>query len=474
MAFHDLTQGSVPRNILRLALPVLAFFVMQSLYTLADLYFVGLLGGAPLAGLAIAANVFFLVLALGRTIGVGALAILSQAYGGGQHQRVTAAFRQALALVAVLGGGGWILGYLATDAYFGFLTQDPRVHAEGAAYLRIFSATILLQLFLMVNGFAWRALGDFHTPNVLMGGSVLLNLALDPLLIFGWGPVPALGIAGAAWATVTSQAAACLVFLWLIFFGTKNPLLRVGLRWRIEWNLLARMLRIGLPSGLDFLFLTAVTIIMFRFIAPFGADATAAVGVGFRLVNTAFLPPVAVAAAVASLVGQNYGAQKLRRVRVSLVWGAGLAFVLMGLEYGLFLLSPHFWVGLFASAPGIVAIGVKYLTITGMGLPLMGLTIGIVFGLQGMGRTLQPLIAMTARLATFVALLLVLESRSLIRVDTIFLSNVAGSVVEAAIMVAVLVVLWRTVLATPGDPAQNPAAPGEPANPPPAPQTASP
>ncbi|MCH8883077.1 MAG: hypothetical protein IIA41_06205, partial [SAR324 cluster bacterium] len=150
MAAKDLTVGSIPLLVVKLSLPVLGSFGLQSLYALADLYFVGRLGGAAVAGLGISLNIFFLILALGMSLGIGALALISQAYGAGRHNQVAPMFQQTCWMVLIAGIAGWILAWLATDRYFAFFTADPVVHAQGAAYFRIYAATFLTQLCLMV------------------------------------------------------------------------------------------------------------------------------------------------------------------------------------------------------------------------------------------------------------------------------------------------------------------------------------
>lgn len=449
MAFKNLTSGSVPRLLIMLALPVMGSFVLQSLYSLVDLYFVGLLGGAPVAGLGIALNTFFLVLALGQTIGVGTLAVLSRSFGAGELDRVTGVFRQSFLLVLAVGGAAWLAGFLAAESYISAFTMDAEVQAAGVAYFQIYSATFLLQLFLMVNGFAWRALGDFITPTVLMLFGVGLNIVLDPLLIFGWGPVPALGIAGAAWATVIAEFAACLLYLYLIFGRGGRGLLTLGAFPRIEWPVVWRILRIGLPVGLQFLLATSLLMVMFRYVMPFGAHATAAVAVGFRLIHSAVLPAVAICSAVATMVGQNYGARNFSRIKASILWGGGLAATLLGAEYLAFYASPSFWVGLFSNDPGVIAVGSDYLLITGLVLPFHALGMNFMFTCQGLGRTMIPLVGIGVRVTTFFTLLLTLGAFSMITPKSVFWSSSTSIIVEVTVMGLALIILWRTYLREP-------------------------
>ena len=437
MAFRELTHGSIPRLILVLAWPVFGSFVLQSLYALADLFFVGLLGGAPLGGLGIALNAFFLVLALGQSIGIGTLAVLSRSYGSGDLSRVRLFYRQSMLLVLVLGSLCWWAGYLSTDLYFSVQTEDPDVYREGSVYFRIYVATFLFQMFLMVNGYARRALGDFITPTLLMGLSVLINLALDPLLIFGWGPVPAMGIRGAAWATVFSQVISGGVYLVLMVGSRRNRhLFLVGVP-KPDWRVLGEILRIGVPSGGQFVLFSLMNLIMFSYVKPFGADATAAVAVGFRIIHSAILPAVAICAAVSSVVGQNYGARNWPRMRAGVGWGALYCFCLLGVEYLVLAAMPGFWIGLFSDEPGVISAGSDYLLISGAAVPLFSLGMAIIFGLQGMGRTIIPLVAMSARFSGFILTLLLLSAFTSLSLQDVMWANALAMVLESVFMMVV-------------------------------------
>ncbi|MEE8396048.1 MAG: MATE family efflux transporter, partial [bacterium] len=448
MAEKDLTQGPVPGLVVKLALPVFAAFVLQSMFSLADLYFVGRLGPTPQAALGIGLNTFMILLALGQTVGIGALALMSQAYGAGQRSRVTRVFAHSLLLVAVIGTVFWIGGFFAAEYYFALFSGDGAVQKEGVAFFRVYAATFLFQLFLMVAGYGWRAVGDFITPTALMVAGVLLNLALDPLLIFGPGPLPALGLAGAAWATVISQVLVAAVYLWLIFGRGGGRLLSLrpaGLP-RIDWALVGRMLRIGIPSGLQFIVFAAIVLAGYRFLRPFGAEAIAAVTIGSRLVHAVLMPAIAIGAAVASIVGQSFGGGKFGRVRQAVGWGSLYAAALLLAVYAAFRADAGFWVGLFAGEPAIVAIGAQYLLILGWVLPVEAITWVVIFALQGLGRTLPPLAAVSVRFPFYLATLWTLEFAGRLTLPAMFWSAALTLFLQTAIVVAFLAHLWRGVL----------------------------
>src|SRR5579863_5895149 len=148
MATHNLSTGSVPKLIIVMALPVLATFIMQSMYALADLYFVGRLGGAALAGLGISLQSFFLVLAVAQSIGTGALALLSQFFGRGDHAQVQRVFRQVFWLSIVVGAVFWLFGFLTAQRFVATFTEDPAVVLQGVAFLNFFTGTFFTSVVL--------------------------------------------------------------------------------------------------------------------------------------------------------------------------------------------------------------------------------------------------------------------------------------------------------------------------------------
>jgi len=190
-------------------------------------------------------------------------------------------------------------------------------------------------------------------------------------------------------------------------------------------------------------------LVMYRFLSPFGADATAAAGVGFRIVQTAIFPGVAISIAVASVVGQNYGAGQFSRVRSALSWGVLFVALVLSAEYAVIAASPRFWVSLFAREPAIVGLGTQYLLITGAILPLYAASFIATFGSQGLGRTVAPLVTGAIRLALALAATILIDRWLGLSVALIFWIGTFAGIVEVLCMSGVLALLWRGVLNRP-------------------------
>jgi putative MATE family efflux protein len=446
MAARDLSVGPIPKLVVVLALPVLATFVLQSLYALADLYFVGRLGGAALAGLGISLNTFFLVLAVGQAVGTGGLAMLAQTYGRGDHARVPHLFQQVFWLSTVIGLLFWVGGFLLARPFVAAFTQDPAVLEAGVSFFRIYCGTFFTQVVMIALSFSFRAVGDFIIPTAIMGASVLLNVGLDIPLIFGFGPIPALGVAGAGLATLISQFAGLAAYLRLVYGTRRNTLLVVRLPLKVDFRVMGQMLKIGLPAGLQYLLFTATLLITYRYARPFGEDVTASISVGFRILQCAYFPAVAIGAAVSSLVGQNYGARMFSRVRAALGWGLLYMAIVMSLEYALILSNPNVWVAFFAKESSIVGIGAEYLVISGAILPFYGISMVTTFGSQGLGRTIPPLLGVAVRFVISLGGLVVLDQWFGLTVAKLFWTGTLAMFAEMGLMALVLIITWRTVL----------------------------
>jgi putative MATE family efflux protein len=456
----DLTRGKIPGLVALLALPVFGSFVVQSVFTVVDLYFVGRLGAAPVAGMGIALNTFFLILALANAVGPGALAAISQAYGAKERDQVRVIFQQALWLTLGLGVAAGLVFRWYADSFVGLFTADAEVRRQGTAYFNVYAAMFGVQVLSFVLMACWRAIGEFIIPMALFVAIFSLNLLLDPILIFGWGPVPALGVAGAAWATVIAHGVVDVVNLGLM--AGRGSVLAPRPPLRLDWRLQARLLKVGLPSALQYLLFGAGIMLVFRAVKPFGGDATAGVTIGLRVVFAAVYPATAVAVAVASLVGQNHGGRAHDRARASVSWGLIYAALLLCAEYALLWAWPGFWAGLFTRTPAVAAVAADMLLITGLTMPCNGMSFVATGAAQGLGRTLYPLAGQAVRTAVLV-LGIVLSVRLFPEwVNGLLWAQSASIATEALLMLGLLALLWRKLMREAGRadaPAPWPAPP---------------
>ncbi len=387
---NPVTAGSLRRSLLRLAGPMFASALLQNTQSLIDLFWVGRLGPDAVASLALSGTLLFLMWPLVMGLSVGTVALVARHTGAGSPEKAAAAAGQSLGLSveagALVGGGG----ILALRHLLDLIGADPAVAALARHYLTISFSGFFTVFLLSVSTSAMQGAGNTLRPMTGMILANVINLILDPIMIFGLLGCPALGVRGAAWATVVSQAAACVVVTGSLFHGiprlkvTRSDLLpEVRLAWAI--------FRIGIFSAGQMLARSLMSFALFRIVASGGTSALAGYGIGMRFHQMILLPCFVLGNAAAALVGQNLGAvQPARAARAG--WLA--AELGMGLNLGAAAVMMIFagpMTGFFSSDPAVVAVGSEYLRLVSFFYVFAAL--GIILGrsMNGAGDTLPTL-----------------------------------------------------------------------------------
>jgi putative MATE family efflux protein len=397
---RDLTEGPVGGHILRFASLIAVTMLFQTVYFLADLYFVGRLGPAAIAGVALAGNIMLIVLALTQALGAGVTAHVSQAMGRRDRDRAELMFNQAAVLAALVGlvFGGTM--FAVRIAYSNWLAADQETAARSVEYLTLFVIAMSLQFPLVALGAALRGIGDLKIPTMINVGTVALNIALAPVLIFGLGPAPAMGVAGAALASVIAIALGGVAAVAYVQ-RPSSPMRLVTRDWRPQPALWWEMLQIGLPAGGEFVLIAIYATIVYAIIQPLGAEAQAGFGIGVRVMQSMFLPAVAIGFATAPVAGQNYGARRGDRVRSTFRTAAGMAVGIMAVTTTVCQIGSATLVGLFSADAAAVAFGADYLRILSWTFVLSGVIFVSSSMFQGLGNTLPPLASSTLRVVLF-------------------------------------------------------------------------
>ena len=330
---RDLTTGPIGRNLLLFALPVMGGNIAQSLNGSVNAIWVGrYLGEAALTATANANNVMFFLLGSVFGIGMAASILIAQATGGGDVSQA----RRVMGTSAT-----FFIGLSVLIAAVGWLVARPVLHAMGtpatslpyaAAYLRvIFLAMPLLYAFAFFSA-ALRGAGDSRTPLRFLLLSVLLDIFFNPMLIFGLGPFPQLGIAGAAWATLLAQGLSLLAMLW--YLRNKRHVLWLGRKdaglLRVDAAILRALIVKGVPMGLQMVLISLAMIAMMTMVNHQGTATTAAYGAAMQLWTYLQMPAMAIGAACSSIAAQNVGAGKWDRVEATARSGVVFNFLLTG------------------------------------------------------------------------------------------------------------------------------------------------
>jgi putative MATE family efflux protein len=448
----DLTTGPVTRHLLSMTGFMLVMMVFQTLYFLIDLYWVGRLGTAAVAGVSIAGQLSFLVLALGQMLGVGATTLISHAAGRRDQAEAGHLFNQSLGLSLATAVAFLAIGLIGLDAYTRAMAADAATADAARAYLLWFIPAMALQFPLGVMSAALRGIGQFRAPMVISTVSVVANMALAPFLIFGWGTGRPLGVAGAA---LSSLVAIVLALAWLAtHFVRPDAWLRFSLadaRPRLApWR---RLLGIGLPAGFEFAMMALYQAVVYTLARPFGAAEQAGFGIGMRVIQATFMPVVALGFAVAPVAGQNVGARLPERVRAVFRDAALMATAAMLLITA----AVHLWsremVELFTADPAVVRAGTVYLEIVAWNFVASGMVFVASSMFQALGNTVPSLVASAIRMAILVVPAVILSRLPEFRMTWVWVLS-AGTV---WVQLALSLWLLRRELARAFGPGSNPA-----------------
>jgi putative MATE family efflux protein len=251
-------------------------------------------------------------------------------------------------------------------------------------------------------------MGNTKIPMIILLQANIINIVLDPILIFGWIGLPPMGVRGAAIASLVSHIYALGIYLYFILI--KGAHIDVKGPWRLNRSIVAKSLYIGVPSGMNHLLLAANLFITYRVISIYGTAALASIGIGFRTLQAIYIPVIALASAMAAIVGQNFGANQYSRIIGTLwrAWAISMVFMICCMVVSL--LYPEDLIGIFSDDPDVIHFGVIYLKIFSLGYVAVGTIMVVASAFQGLGKTYPSLIGTALDYALFAALVLTLPS----------------------------------------------------------------
>jgi putative MATE family efflux protein len=315
--------------------PMMIGMIALVSYSLVDTYFIGLIGTLELAAVSFTFPVAFIVSAIAMGLGVGTSSVASRLFGEneiGQIQRITT---HAALLAVIFGAGLLFLGLNTITEVFTLLGANETTLPLIEQYMSIYYFGSFFLIVPMIGNSVLRASGDAKTPSYLMTGGAILNVILDPIFIFGWGPIPRMELEGAAIATVLSNAITGVMALGVIYF--RDHLFRFKTKdWPLILDSWRRILHVGIPSTASSLVAPLTTAFITWQVSQFGQTAVAGFGVASRVEGISLMALMALSAAVTPVVGQNYGAKQFDRVteatryayRFAMAYGLGVAVVL--------------------------------------------------------------------------------------------------------------------------------------------------
>jgi len=386
---QDFTTGGLNRAILLLAIPMVLEMVLESLFAVVDVFWVGRLGANAVATVGLTESLLALVFAIDLGLSLSTTAMVARRIGEKDPEGAAVAGVQAIAIgLAVSAIIGVPCLFFAPDLLRA-MGASHEIVAIGSGYARIALGGSGVIMLLFLNNAIFRGAGDAAIAMRLLWVSNIINLALDPCLIFGWGPFPKLGVTGAAIATFTGRSIGVLYQFYRLFRGTERiRILRRQIR--LNFSVLWRLLRVSFTGMLQFAIAHSSWVALVRIVSVFGSAALAGYTIAIRIVIFAILPSWGLSNAAATLVGQNLGAKQPERAEKS-VWRTSLYNMIFLGGIGLiFILFAEPTIRLFTQDPAVLPLAASCLRILSYGYIAYACGMVMLQAFNGAGDTWTP------------------------------------------------------------------------------------
>ena len=390
----DITSGGLVRPMVALAWPMVVIQLLQVAYNIADTLWLGRLSADAVGALSLAFPLIFLVISVGGGFTTAGSILVAQYTGAGGTRSADEVAGQTLSFVTLVAGGLAAVGFVVTDSLLGAIPAGAetalRVIPLAADYMRVFFLGMPFLFGFFVFTALMRGYGNTRTPMRVMFVSVVVNVVIDPVLIFGWGPAPALGIEGAAVATVISRGVATVIGLYVLFLTDAGPTIDLPFL-RPDLEYIREIVRVGVPSAAEQSMSALAMVTLTGMVATFTPPVVAAYGLGNRLVSLVFLPAMGLGRATNTIVGQNLGADKADRAERAVWLAAKFAGGVLLAAGVVAALVPELIVGVFLGdvpdAAATVRFGSEYLRIRSVEFVFIGVFQVLLGAYRGAGST---------------------------------------------------------------------------------------
>lgn len=431
-------NGRVAASVNSLAWPVIIENLLQTLLGVVDLIFVGALGAAAVAGVGAALQVLWVIQSAFSALTTGTTVMVAHAIGAKHPTEANRVLKQSLLIGGVLSIFVGIIGALAAVPIIAALGGEPEVVADGAAYFRVGAITSVFMLAMFIMGAAMRGAGDSRTPMMINAVANVVNVILAWALIFGHLGMPALGVAGSAWAAGIARGVGAAIMLVVLMRGRG----KLSLDWRPPWapdlGLLRRTLRIGIPSMIEMVLMSAGMLIYGVFAIHLGTNVYAAQRITLNAISFAFMPGLGYAIAATTLTGQAMGAKNPERAKATTAYATYSALAFMTFVALIMFFFGRQVMRIFTPDPDLILIGAEALKVVAIAQPFQAVGQVLAGSLRGAGDTRFPM-WVTAGSIWLVRLPLAYLFGPVMGMGlaVIYLSNVIDS------MVRMILMIWR-------------------------------
>jgi len=386
-----ITKGPILSTIFKLAWPILAAMLLEFTMSIANYFWVGYLGTPEQDSVTTSMVVTWTVFATIAVIIIGITALVSRAVGAKDLNQAAFVSKQGIMMAIGIGFSFAVIGFIVTPHIMTFMKASSRVAELGTSYLRIYFLGAGFYYLFDALGAIFRASGDTRSPMIPYICAASLNIILDPFLIFGIGPFPRMGVAGASTATVISTVTGVTIFIVLLLKKKLEFSLLGWYRTKPDFSTMYRILKIGFPISAQNITFVLIYWFIIQIVHHYGDAAGAAMGIGNRMESMSFLVALGFSTATSTLVGQNLGANQPERAEKCVKAALGLIIAETFIVSTVFITAPGFITNIFTSDPGVHKIASDYVLILGLSQIFMGIEIVLEGAFSGAGNTIPPM-----------------------------------------------------------------------------------
>lgn len=359
----DFTQGSILKALLHLAFPIIMANILQTMYQLIDTFWLGRLGADAVASVSLSFPVLFLVLSLGGGLTLAGTVMVSQHKGSGDQEAVNYAASQTVAVIFVISIILALVGYFLAEPLMRLIGATDSILDDAVVYFKVSSWGFIFLFMFFVYQSLMRGIGNVVIPMYIVLATVILNLILDPIFIFGYGPIPAYGVSGAAVSSIITQGISAGIGLFILFRGKRGiKIFWSKMKWDFNW--VKQLFSLGIPSSLDQSSRAMAMTAMVMLVTSYSNDVVAAYGLGARILSLVIVPALGLSIATTSLIGQNLGANEIHRAEKTGNLSARIGLIGLTVLGGLLFVCAKPLAAFFVpNDPEVIAIGTKFIKI---------------------------------------------------------------------------------------------------------------
>lgn len=371
-AKYQFTEGRIFSSLTKLAAPIILANLLQTAYQLIDTFWLGRLGANAVAAVSISFPILMLIISLGAGLTLAGTVLVAQYKGANDQKMVDFFSSQSVFLIFIFSIVLSLAGYFLAGPLMNLIGAGPEIIQDSITYFKISSLGFVFIFMFFIFQSLMRGIGNVMLPVYVVLCTVLLNLILDPLFIYGWGPIPAYGIAGAAIASVFTQGISGFIGISILFRGKSG----IQINWssmKLQMEPVKKILKLGIPASVEQSTRASGMILMIALVASFGSHVVASYGIGARILSFVVVPALGFAIATTSLIGQNIGAGKLERAEKVANLSSKIGFFGLSIIGIVFFIFAEALVAFFVpNDPAVIKDGALFIKIMAPSFGLMG------------------------------------------------------------------------------------------------------